>query len=174
MTTPLRARKGWKISRCVNWRNPRFQRRPQKSLNDAAERGACMIGRASTPADRQRSDRMWKVPKCKTNMIPSMPTQPASNSLPAGTRRVMPQMISAPKLVLAIAQNHSFPCGLRVWFSGSRNATASMPGQAKRNPTLRLIVVLKLIRHSHQACHLQPKKIAAARVHMKHHGARDV
>lgn len=131
-----------------------------------------MIGGASTPADRHRRDRTWNVPKCKTKIIPSIPTHPARSSVVAGTRRATPHNRTAPTPVLPIAQSHSFPPGLCTCLPGSRNPAASIPGQAKRNLTLRPIVAPAILRCSHQDCHLQPKKIAAASVHMKHHGAR--
>ena len=37
-----------------------------------------MIGCALTPACRQAHDRTWKTPKCRTNRMPAIASQPAA------------------------------------------------------------------------------------------------
>src|SRR4029077_17810692 len=77
-----------------------------------------------------------------------------------------------PDTVLTLAQIHSLGSGRRACLCESRKASASIPGQANRYPKVLPIPVLVIRLCSHHVCHLQPKKMAKARIHMKHHGSR--
>ena len=107
-----------------------FQRRPQNSDSVTEISGQFINGFASTPTDRQKHDSRWKVPKCSTITIPTIPTQPTrygSRSFNSGTTRYN---TASPVASLAEAKSHSASVGglpeLR------RKAGASRPGQANR------------------------------------------
>ncbi len=132
-----------------------------------------MIGCASTPADRQARDNRWNVPKCKIRMIPNIPTHPASKPFSSGKKRTPPHNNNPPNTVLILAQIHSLIFGWWASLCASRKASASIPGHAKRYPSDLVIPTLAALPLcSHQVCHLQPTKIAAASTHMKSHGTR--
>ena len=125
-----------------------------------------MIGSAFTPKLCQPSAINSKLPKCRTKIRPSNPVQPRRSGNRSGTARAQKNKSKLPANVFADAHSQRMAEG-RGGGSLLRNAAASIPGHAKRYAQDRQAAWATSPRARHQESHFNPKKIAAARAHIK-------